>query len=165
MKSRLLVIGLISMLAISCSRVDARGGAASEAASIVGTWRALEYVFPGARDSASKYPYGRPPKAYLVYDNTGRVFFQAVRGQNVGDRRTRWHEADSSSLVRILSDADAYFGTYRVDHQRRTVTHRIEAEIPPSSSTIEIATHFRLNGDTLVIGRDSSLHWIFVRAR
>jgi hypothetical protein len=133
---------------------------------MVGTWRALEYAYPGGADSASRYPYGRPPRAYLVYDNTGRVFFQAVRGENVsGDRRGRWHQADSSSLVRILSDADAYFGTYRVDHQRRTVTHRIEAEIPPSSSTIEIGTPFRLNGDTLVIGKDSSIHWVFVRVR
>jgi hypothetical protein len=43
--------------------------------------------------------------------------------------------------------------------------HRIEAEIPPTQAIMEVAKPFRINGDTLVIGRDSSVHWVFVRVR
>jgi hypothetical protein len=159
-----MILGLASLAGISCSRTDARSVAAPESRQIVGTWRAIEYLNPNGADSAARFPLGRPPRAYLSYDNTGHVFFHALRTSgDSGDRRVRWREADSTSLVRILSEADAYVGTYRVDPHTQMVMHRIEAEIPPTLGQTEIAKPFRINGDTLIIGRDSSIHWVFVR--
>jgi hypothetical protein len=97
---------------------------------LVGTWRALEYVDPRANDAAQANPLGRPPRAYLVYDRTGHVFFQAVHGLAANaDVRGRWRVADSASLNHLLSDAAAYFGTYTADYARGTVGHHIEGEI------------------------------------
>jgi hypothetical protein len=135
-------------------------------AQLHGTWRALEYVDPRATDSARKWPLGRHLRAYLVYDPTGHVFFQAVQGPAASpEARGKWHNADSASLHELLAGAHAYFGTYRVSSGAGTVSHRIEGEIPPNRGTTEIAAPYRVSRDTLVLGRDSSVHWTFLRVR
>jgi hypothetical protein len=154
------------LAASACSGRGADATAAGTAPGLAGTWRAIEYSNPRARDSAARFPFGRPPRGYLVYDATGHVFFQAIRGVAAsGEARGRWHTADSLALNRLLSDAAAYFGSYRVDHELSTVVHHIEGEIPPNSGLTEVATPFRIRGDTLILGQDSSAHWMFVRAR
>lgn len=152
------------LAACSGAKPPANGSAGDR--PLVGTWRAIEFANPIAHDTASAFPYGRSPLAYLVYDRTGHVFFQAVRGVAASpEARGRWHQGDSASLNRLLSDAAAYFGTYAADYGRGTVLHRIEGEIPPNSGTTEVATPFRVSGDTLILGRDSASHWRFLRLR
>ena len=132
--------------------------------SLVGTWRAADYINPDGKDSATRYPLGRPLRGYLVYDSTGHVFFQMVRGLVAApEARGKWNSADSATLRSLLSGASAYFGTYQADYASGRVVHRIEGEIPPNIGTTEIATPFHLRGDSLRLGRDSSAHWIFVR--
>jgi hypothetical protein len=132
----------------------------------VGTWRALEFVNPRADDAGHRWPLGRSPRAYLVYDGTGHVFFQTVNGVAASpEARGHWSAADSAALRDLLGSASAYFGTYVVDPGTGSVIHRIEGEIPPNSGTTEIATPYRLQGDTLVLGADSSVHWTFLRVR
>lgn len=153
------------VLGTACSSADSHARAAAQSA-LVGTWRALEYTNPDASDSADRFPLGRPLRGYLVYDATGHVFFQTVRGLTAKpEARGRWSDADSTSLHALLSSAVAYFGTYKADYGAGNVIHRIEGEIPPNLGTTEIATPFHVRGDTLVLGRDSSTHWIFVRVR
>lgn len=134
--------------------------------SLVGTWRAADYINPDGKDSAARYPLGRPLRGYLVYDSTGHVFFQMVRGLVAApEARGKWHSADSATLNTLLSGAAAYFGTYEADYGSGRVVHRIEGEIPPNTGTSEVATPFHLRGDSLQLGRGSSAHWTFVRVR
>jgi hypothetical protein len=136
----------------------------SQTNRLVGTWRAVEYVNPNAPDSAGRYPFGRPPSGYLVYDATGHVFLQVIRGLAAApEARGRWNAADSATLHQLLSGAAAYFGTYRAYDDAGTVIHRIEGEFPPNLGRTEMATPFRVVGDSLQLGRDSSAHWVFVR--
>lgn len=133
---------------------------------LLGTWRAIEYVNVNAADSASRYPFGRPSRGYLVYDATGHVFLAAVRGLTAApEARGRWMNTDSATLHMLLSGAASYFGTYRVDNSSQTVIHMIEGEIPPNLGATEIATPFHVVSDTLQLGRDSSAHWRFIRLR
>jgi hypothetical protein len=153
---------------ITACNGDARSAAVANAPSsaLVGTWRAVDYINPHPEDSASRYPFGRPPHGYLVYDATGHVFLQVVRGLAAApEARGRWANADSATLLRLLNGAAAYFGSYRADYGAGTVIHRIEGEIPPNVGTTEVATPFRVAGDTLRLGRDSAAHWTFVRVR
>src|SRR6185295_5505014 len=105
-------------------------------------------------------------RAYLVYDPTGHVFFQAAIEPRLQDHaRGRWTQADSTSLAALLRAGLAYCGTYSVDRASGRVTHRIEGEFPPSSGTTEVATPYRIASDTLVVGVDSLTHWRFRRVR
>ena len=156
---------LLAMLVIGCRQADdARDSATARSQSLIGTWRAADFVDPTVSDSAHQHPLGRPPRGYLVYDATGHVFFQVAKGLALlPELRGRWREADSTTLNTLMADATAYFGTYREDFALGRVIHRIEGEIPPNLGTTEVATPFRLNRDTLQLGRDSSAHWLFVR--
>jgi hypothetical protein len=160
------IVVVATALCVSCSSPDRPTTKIAEA-QLQGTWRAIEYVEnPRSTDGAPRWPLGRHPLAYLVYDPTGHVFFQAVAGQTASpDARGKWHDADSAALLELLAGAHAYFGTYRTSPSTGTVSHRIEGEIPPNLGTMEIASPYRLNRDTLVLGRDSSTHWTFVRVR
>jgi hypothetical protein len=158
MRLRVLLVGITACSTESTARSDT-------SAPIVGTWRAESYVARRS-DEPPRYPLGSTPRAYLVYDATGHVFFQAaVEPQVLDDARGRWREADSTSLATLLRAGLAYFGTYSVDRVSRRVTHRIEGEFPPSSGTTEVATPYRVVGDTLVLGVDSLTHWRFQRVR
>lgn len=159
------IVVVATSACLSCSSTDHPTTKIAEA-QLRGTWRAIEYINPRATDSAARWPLGRQPRAYLVYDPTGHVFFQAVEGRTASpDARGKWHSADSAALHELLAGAHAYFGTYHVSAAAGTVSHRIEGEIPPNRGTTEIAAPYRLNHDTIVLGRDSSLHWRFVRVR
>ena len=154
-----------SLAALSCKESESRTRRAS-LPGLVGTWRALEFVKPLASDTLRRWPLGKSPRAYLVYDVTGHVFFQAVSGLAASpEARGQWFGADSSALRALLASAAAYFGTYVASPQNGTVIHRIEGEIPPNSGTTEIATPYELRADTLILGRDSSAHWKFLRVR
>jgi hypothetical protein len=132
---------------------------------LVGTWRASAYIVTRSGE-APRYPFGDAPKAYLVYDNTGHVFFQAVADARVlEDARGRWRGADSAALTALLQSGLAYFGTYTANAGAGTVTHHIEGELPPNIGTTEVATPYRVAGDTLVLGVDSLTHWRFTRVR
>jgi len=151
-------------MVIACE--DAGSRSATPSQSLVGTWRALEYVDVTKSDSARRFPFGRPPRGYLVYDATGHVFMQVLRGlAATPEVRGRWAAADSATLLRLLTDGAAYFGTFQEDYQAGTVIHRIEGEIPPHLGTSEVATPVHVAGDTLQLGRDSLPHWVFVRVR
>jgi len=157
--------GLLAIVA--CGRTGSSAESTTpRGPSLVGTWRAADYINPDGTDSATRYPLGRPLHGYLVYDTTGHIFFQMVRGLVVAPEiRGKWHQADSATLTALLSGAAAYFGTYQADYAGGRVVHRIEGEVPPNSGTTEIATPFHLRGDSLQLGRDSSVHWIFIRVR
>ena len=157
-------LGVLAAFAVgACSGSSASANVLGRDRPLVGTWRATEYANPRAQDSTRVYPFGRPPRGYLVYDRTGHVFFQVAPDLPV--ERGRWREADSASLNRLLSGAAAYFGTYTADYVRGTVVHRIEGEIPPNPGITEVAAPFRVTGDTLILGHDSTSHWRFLRVR
>jgi hypothetical protein len=101
-----------------------------------------------------------------VYDATGHVLWQ-VQGADARDSLLvrRWPDVPDSILRLMLRGFHAYFGTYTVDSLARVVTHRIEGEFLPRSGSVEVATPFRITGDTLRLGSDSSEHWVFVRVR
>jgi hypothetical protein len=159
-------IVFIAVAAFGCQKGSPVQQAHTPANSVEGTWRAVEYINVRAEDSALRYPFGRPPHGYLVYDPTGHVFLQVVRGLATDARaRGHWHDADSATLFSLLNGSVAYFGEYRANYATSTVVHLIDAEIPPNIGMTEVATPFQIRGDTLQLGRDSSVHWLFVRVR
>lgn len=146
-----------------CARQASDTRRALDTGTIQGTWRAVRFV-THAGDSTRTYPFGDPPRGYLVYDATGHVFFQVVRPDGESQANPgRWYRGDSSALNVVLREAAAYFGTYTADPSRGVVVHKIEGEIPPNIGVTEVATPYRLHGDSLVLGSDSASHWAFIR--
>lgn len=136
----------------------------SQGASLVGTWRIVRHTPAVGADSTSLV-FGARPRGYLVYDATGHVFLQVQDSGGADTVKSQWREASDSLLKKVLLGFQAYFGTYVVDTTGQMVTHRIEGELLPRLGSVEVATPFRLSGDSLFLGADSLEQWLFVRVR
>ena len=71
----------------------------------------------------------------------------------------------AADLLLLMDGYAAFFCTYVVDTLARTVTHHVEGELPIKRGQYEVATPFRVNGDSLVLGVDSVRAWWFVRVQ
>ena len=136
-----------------------------QAANLVGTWRIQRHTPAAGADDSASLRFGSRPRGYLVYDATGHVFLQVQDVDLADSVKSRWRGAPDSVLRGLLQGFQAYFGTYAVDSAAQLVTHRIEGELLPRFGTVEVATPYRLRGDSLILGADSLEQWHFVRVR
>lgn len=133
--------------------------------SLVGTWRIVKHASPTGADPGAPLRFGSRPRGYLVYDATGHVFLQVQDAEAADSIRSHWRSAPDSVVRQLLDGFQAYFGKYVVDSVAMMVTHRIEGELLPRFGSVEVATPFRLRGDSLILGADSLEQWVFVRVR
>lgn len=113
------------------------------AESLLGTWRIERFVDTDATGQVS-YPYGEHPQGYIVYDATGHVHVQIVPAA-----ATKGPSADASGYV-------AYFGTCRVDPEKRIVVHHVEGSSVPGYAGTDQPRPFRVERDVLTIEGDSN---------
>ena len=161
---RILVSGSLCVVAGGGACASEKPVQRSQAASLVGTWRIVHHISAVGADSGSLV-FGSRPRGYLVYDATGHVFLQVQDSVKADTVKSLWREAPDSVLKKVLLGFQAYFGTYVVDSTGQVVTHRIEGELLPRFGSVEVATPFRLSGDSLILGADSLEQWHFVRVR
>ena len=154
------------VLLVACGRAPPPAATQTAVDSLLGTWRVIRFTARATRDTTATFPFGLDPHGYLVYDGTGHVFFQAFRPTAMDSlARARGHRAPDAVMIQLRDGFIAHFGTYTVDPTQRTVTHHIEGEMPLHGGTFEVATPFRLEGDTLVLGSDRLRSWAFLRVR
>ncbi len=111
---------------------------------IIGTWRLDSRSIRQADGSESFDPkYGAHPVGYISYDRTGHMSVQFMRP----DRPKA-----------SLDGYEAYFGTYSVDEQKKTVTHRIEGHLLPDRVGQDLVRGVEIQGDelTLIIRNSTS---------
>jgi hypothetical protein len=143
---------------------SASGASNGSTRGLPGTWRPVEYSIAGTAGLGRSFPFGVGPSGYLVYDLTGHVMFEVMRAGSGGvSGKIPRAGADSGDLRGLLQSFAGFFGTYTVDESTGSVTHRLEGELPSRAGAAEVATPYRIRGDTLIMGRDSGAKWLFVR--
>jgi hypothetical protein len=131
--------------------------------SLVGTWRLVE-VWDLDKEGNKTYPYGVPPRGYIVYDSTGHVFVGFMRNPPVSPDGFGQEQPPSQELKSQAWDAYAgYFGTYSVDWAAGVVTHHVEGAWNPSYLRRDQPRPFTLKGDTLVLGDQKTWQRVLVR--
>jgi hypothetical protein len=148
---------------MGCSPTDS--APSTPTTPLVGTWRIVRHTPVAGSGREASLRFGSRPRGYLVYDGTGHVFLQVQDAAIADSVKSRWRGAPDSILQGILHGFQAYFGTYAIDSAAQLVTHRIEGELLPRLGSVEVATPYRLRGDSLILGTDSLEQWIFVRVR
>jgi hypothetical protein len=116
-------------------------GAQSADNPLVGTWRPVEFVdwdSTGRRTSL----LGPEPRGYLIYTASGHV---------------------SLHIFGARLPYESYVGIYSVDARHGVVNHQIEAASTPEATAGSGARPFRLRGDTLILGDDTTWRRVFVR--
>jgi hypothetical protein len=106
--------------------------------AIIGTWRLDSRAVRQADGSESFAPsYGPNPVGYLTYDSVGHMSIQQMRPNRPKKDTTDGYEA--------------YFGTYSVDEQKKTVTHHIEGDLLPERVGKDFQREIEIKGDQLLL--------------
>jgi hypothetical protein len=163
-----LLVGVISCRSASTAATSTP--VAGDASALIGTWRLVEFW---DRDSASApkfYRYGEKPTGYFVYDPTGHVSIQIETGPTPPlirqERGENWFESASAEELRTtVRSFRAYFGTYTVDRQHGLVIHQVEGDSRAFYTGTPQPRRFRLVGDSLIIGNETTARRVLLRVR
>jgi hypothetical protein len=129
-------------------RADSFGGAGQ----LVGTWRLTSRVVTLEDGTVVQDPgLGKTPTGYLMYDSSGHMAAQLMRldrpmAIDCGTPGPAPRENSQS-----VNGYDAYFGTYTVDENRHTVTHRLEGALAAADVGKNLVREFQLSGDKLTV--------------
>ncbi len=123
---------------------------AKAAAPFIGTWRLVsaEFYVTGGETS---FPLGEDPQGLLIYDACGNMAAQLMRPGRPplasGDQRT----GTTEEIREAFEGYVAYFGSFTVDPQAETVTHRVTASLLPNWIGEPQVRYYEISGDTLVL--------------
>jgi hypothetical protein len=137
---------------------------------LVGTWRLVEFWDRDSAAAPKRYLYGDQPTGYFVYDPTGHVSIQIQKGPAppivANERGEDWFRKALPEELRVTVEAfRAYFGTYSVDRQRGIVIHQVEGDSRALYTGTMQRRRFRLVGDSLIIGNDTTTRRVLLRLR
>lgn len=171
---------LISSLTVLCLTAPAAGAQSNDrqqdstTASLVGTWRLESMV--ERRPDGQRLPssrYGPNVAGLLVYDRDGHMMAQLMnpdRPRFAGDSPTR---GTPDEVKAAFDGYNAYYGTWSVDAQARTIRHRVTGNLYPNAVGTEFLRTFALDGDRLTLelppariqGEERTVQLVWRRAR
>lgn len=133
---------------------------------LIGTWRLVSYEDRDEPNGEWKYRYGKNPKGYFIYDQTGHVTIQLMRTPppqkfaSGNDAKPTPEEA-----LAVYGGYSAYFGTYTVDEAKHVVIHHVEGSLRPSYIGTDQERPFELSGDRLIIGDQKTWRRVLERLK
>jgi hypothetical protein len=120
----------------------------------IGSWRYVGTTFDGKADPTR----GANPKGIIIYDARGHMACQVAPDREV----TRaGKEPTPEEAKAALANAIAYFGTYSVDEQARTVTHHRQGSVQPGDKG-DVVRGYEFVGNRLIlrpIGTTQAVSW------
>lgn len=171
----LLVYSSVSAAACASRGSSAAGSLPTSAvrppnSGVAGTWRLVEFWDRDSTTGRLIYLYGERPTGYFVYDATGHITIQIMRGpgpfQVDQARGEDWFlNATPDELRRAAVGFRAYFGTYSVDPVRSLVVHQVEGDSRGLYTGTRQIRRYRLAGDSLIIGDDTTVRRVLLRVR
>ncbi len=115
----------------------------SDRQRLIGSWRHI-----GATVNGKPRPgRGERPKGIIIYDAHGYMACQVAPDREVskaGDKPT------GEEAIAALDGHIAYFGTYTVDEQARTVTHHRDGSVQPGDKGA-VVRGYEFVGDRLIL--------------
>ena len=105
---------------------------------LIGTYRLVERDLRRADGSTDIDPvFGPNPAGYITYEPSGHMSLQFMKRERPSNASTAGY--------------NAYFGTFTVDEQAKTVTHHTEGNLNPRGVGQHQTRDVILNGDDLTL--------------
>ena len=120
------------------------------ASALVGTWR-LQSHRATAADGMTVHPLGKNVQGRLVYEREGRMAVQLMNPDRPAFRVEDPFVASDEEVRTAFNGYAAYYGSYSIQPQERTVTHHIEAAWFPNWVGSDQVRTFELSGDRLTL--------------
>ena len=132
---------------------------------ILGRWRLVSIE---SRDDPSKdweQRYGPTPAGYIQYGSDGFMSVQIVKMPRPqfasGKDRTPTPEEGRDAYLGCV----AYFGTYSVEEETRTVIHHVQSSLAPSYAGTDQRRPATLEGDRLTLSDGKTFRVVWERVR
>ena len=109
----------------------------------LGAWR---YV-GAANDGRPRTDLGADPKGIICYHASGHMAVQVAPDR---ERARAGAKPTPEEAQAALADYIAYFGTYTVDEQARTVTHHRQGSVQPND-TADLVRGYEFAGERLIL--------------
>jgi len=145
---RIVFLVVLSALAFPCRPLAQADEANSAQRQFVGTWKLVSYVGEEIPSGAKSDVMGAHPSGYINYGSDGRMIVIIVgtdRKKPAGSVAT---PAEAEALLRSML---AYAGTYTIDSDAHTVTHRIDVSWDESRTGESHVRTYKLEGDRLML--------------
>ena len=150
-----------ALAALAAAQADAQSGPTGEAGKrVIGLWR-LVGMTAGGQVNPDR---GARATGMILYDSTGYMTVQIMPDRP----RKTWAGAQPTAEEArdTVIGYSAYFGTYKVDEEARTITHIRQGGIQPGPLP-DLVRRFELVGDNRLILRpvttNSELIWERIR--
>jgi hypothetical protein len=115
---------------------------------LVGTW-ILDDLQSVTWDGDDRNPFGSAPKGRMILDRTGHVICLIIGGDRpkflLGDRLTGTAQENQAAV----QSTQAFFGTYSVNEQDKTVVFHVERSSFPNWDATDQASTMTIDGDEL----------------
>lgn len=122
--------------------------------NFIGAWKLVAVEDQEAGGGVS-YPYGQAPVGLLTYDASGYMSVQIMRRDRKPLSSDKWEETLAEEIKSAVEGFTAFFGTYEVDEQQKTIIHRVEGHLLPGSVGKELKRSYE-SSDNLLILRPSA---------
>jgi hypothetical protein len=122
----------------------------------IGAWKLLSVEV--SVDGNVLHPYGEHPVGRLTYDQAGRMSAQIMRPgrRSSVDDPADISRASADELRQIAEGYLAYYGTFTVDEENKTVIHHVEASMLPAWLGTDQHRQYEFDSPRLVLMAGSS---------
>lgn len=131
-------------LALYLPAVFAADRAAELQKKFVGSWKLISIEGP------NQQPINGKPFGIIMYDNTGHMAVQIVRGDRPAFPNGAANATDKER-ARAFSTYTAYYGTYTFEPENQIVIHHLEGSITPGQIGQDNIRYFELKGNRLTL--------------
>ena len=117
---------------------------------LVGSWKLVSFH---SQDSSGQtaYPFGKDAHGRLIYEPDGRMAVQLMNPNRPGFTSDDPLVTSEDEVRAAFGGYTAYYGTYSVNPDEQTITHRIEAALLPNWVGTDQLRHFEFDGKYLTL--------------
>jgi hypothetical protein len=130
------------------------GETLSAAQRLIGSWRYVGTTFDGKPDQSR----GVNPKGIIIYDGHGHMACHVAPDREVTRAGS---EPTPDEAKAALANHIAYFGTYSIDENARTVTHHRQGSVQPGDKG-DVVRGYEFTGNRLIlrpVGTTQAVIW------
>jgi hypothetical protein len=138
---------LLVLLETSAPTAAERAAPVSIQDQFVGTWRLVSDVEERGGGQSIE-PRGPHPIGVLIYDRAGTMSGQIM---NSGRPALSTGSADCAALEQTIQSYLAYFGTYTIDEQARTITHHVRGSLVQTQVGSAQLRRYEFRGNRLTL--------------
>jgi hypothetical protein len=117
---------------------------------LVGSWKLVSFH---SQDSSGQtaYPFGKDAQGRLIYEPDGRMAVQLMNPNRPGFTSDDPLVTSEAEVRAAFGGYTAYYGTYSVNPQEKTIVHHIEAALLPNWVGANQLRHFEFDGKYLTL--------------